>query len=258
MTSKFNVGDSVIINKGILKGQTAEVVKIDEVVHEPDYLTTLFESKEFVYTVINDSRPEGITFYEDSLIADESGNDMKYMFLESVYARSESVWEEGIRNRLMDMCENADGSFTIDINNVDANDYIYLREMAGRIPGEIKVDKKGKNVLYVAVGDKEARGLAHFHVFRSKNDLEHWRNGACILFKYNQYFDHSRNAETLNREEMIVLVHTLKSKPKEGLLGDTYWQYLIQLWNMNQPDFALDLNLPMPDYDYDTIKRYKE
>lgn len=127
-------------------------------------------------------------------------------------------------------------------------DYSYYYEMAGRIPGELRVGKKG--ILIVAMGANEDRGEAHFHIFRNKNDWKAWKNGACLLFKENKYFDHANNRETLTRDEMKTLVECLKSKPADDLLGNTYWQFLINLCNQNNYDFRINIDTPMPDYNF--------
>jgi hypothetical protein len=54
-------------------------------------------------------------------------------------------------------------------------------EMAGRLPR----DKSGRCKLVVAVGADE-RNIAHFHVFRSEEDLRAWKNGACLYFTKNK------------------------------------------------------------------------
>lgn len=143
-----------------------------------------------------------------------------------------------------------------DLMDCDVDEAFF--EMAGRIPGELKVYKKGGDILIIAVGADETRGEAHFHVFRSKKDLRAWKNGACLMFKENKYFDHGDNRETLTKDELNTMINCLNSKPAEGLPGETYWQYLIYLWNGNNYDFSIGTNIPMPDYDYETITRYKE
>lgn len=161
-----------------------------------------------------------------------------------------NIYMEGLINHMVEA--------GIDPATHDPANYIYFQEMAGRIPGEIKVYKKGKEILIVAVGADESRGEAHFHIFKSNNDFKAWKNGACLLFKDNRYFDHDTHIDTLSKDEMNALVACLKSKPAEGLIGNSYWQYLINLWNSNNFEFRIDLNTPMPNYDYKTITRYKE
>ena len=131
-------------------------------------------------------------------------------------------------------------------------------KMAGRIPEEIKVDVKGKHILIVAVGNDENREVAHFHVFRSNNDLKAWKNGACLMFTENKYFDHSKNAETLTANELKAVVAKLKEKPSGEVMGETYWKYLVNLWNIGNYNWQISLNTPMPSYDCKTITRSRE
>lgn len=124
-------------------------------------------------------------------------------------------------------------------------------EMAGRLPR----DKSGRCNLAIAVGADE-RNIAHFHVFRSEEDLRAWRHGACLYFKENKYYDHSNNTETLTKDELNDVVRILKSKLKD--LDITNWKYLVSLWNYNNDRYSIDDDTPMPDYNYRTITRYKE
>lgn len=129
-----------------------------------------------------------------------------------------------------------------------------LYEMAGRLPGEIKVDKRHK--LIVAVGADENMGEKHFHVFRNDIDRIKWRNSACLLFEENRYFDHSRHSEVLTKDELQALVDHLKKKHIKHNM--TNWEYLITLWNDNNENFKIPEDLEMSEYNYKTIKRYRE
>ena len=169
---------------------------------------------------------------------------------EDYIEENQKLYMEGVINHMIEA--------GIDPSIYDPKDYIYFQEMAGRIPGQVKVDKKEQEIMILAVGSDETGGVAHFHVFRSEKDLRAWKNGACIMFEENKYFDHGDNSETLTKDEMSAMVKCLKSKPDTNLPGSTYWQYLIYLWNGNNFDFSIDINTPMPDYDYRTIERYKE
>jgi hypothetical protein len=118
---------------------------------------------------------------------------------------------------------------------VDPNDLLsipytageeYIAEMAGRLPGTTVIPRKPK------------------------------KNGACLFFKENRYYDHGRNTETLSESELLSVIEKLKTNhPSLGILN---WKYLITLWNDNNYRYPLDPNLPMTGYDYATIKRYKE
>lgn len=127
-------------------------------------------------------------------------------------------------------------------------------EMAGRLPDDIQVDKH--KILIVAVGSDELNGIPHFHVFRSDKDKKTWSNGACIMFKHNTYFDHKHNQETLSEDELNTLVKVLHQQYLE--LNISNWKYLISLWNSNNYRYKIPYDLPIPDYNYNTISRYKE
>ena len=140
-------------------------------------------------------------------------------------------------------------TFTED-NEITTNDEAFL-EMAGRLPR----DKSGRCKLIVAVGADE-RNIAHFHVFRSENDLRAWKNGACLYFTENKYYDHSDNAETLTKDELKELSFILKAQYKH--FGITNWQHLVGLWNDNNDRYEIPEDTPMPDYDYKTILSINE
>lgn len=169
---------------------------------------------------------------------------------EDYIEENQKLYMEGVINHMIEA--------GIDPSIYDSKDYIYFQEMAGRIPGQVEVDEKEQEIMILAVGGDETGGVTHFHVFRSEKDLRAWKNGACIMFKENKYFDHGDNSETLTKDEMSAMVKCLKSVPDTNLPGSTYWQYLIYLWNGNNFDFSIDINTTIPDYDYRTIERYKE
>ena len=169
---------------------------------------------------------------------------------EDYIEENQKLYMEGVMRQMIDS--------GIDPSTNNPEDYIYYQEMAGRIPGQVEVDEKEQEIMILAVGGDETGGVAHFHVFRSEKDLRAWKNGACIMFKENKYFDHGDNSETLTKDEMSAMVKCLKSVPDTNLPGSTYWQYLIYLWNGNNFDYSIDINTPMPDYDYRTIERYSE
>lgn len=125
-------------------------------------------------------------------------------------------------------------------------------EMAGRLP----IDPSGKCNLIVAVGANE-RNIAHFHVFRKEEDKKSWKNGACLYYTENKYYDHKDNDKTLTKDELKELIDLLK-KPYKRNKSITNWQQLVYYWNDNNELYEIPDNTPIPDYNYDTITRYKE
>lgn len=136
-------------------------------------------------------------------------------------------------------------------NGTSIFDYSYFYEMAGRLPR----DRSGNFNFIVAVGCDEGT-VPHFHVFWNEIDMKGWRNGACLMFTENAYYDYSNNRKTLNRKDLIALVSKLKENRKD--IKITNWEYLIMLWNDNNEDYEIPMDTEVPDYDYKTIQRYDE
>jgi len=221
--SKFKENDRVVVTDGEHQGKIGTVVSICQ----EEYLVKTDRCVLFDNIIhINES---ALRMAE---LADECTDDDFELEL------------EGIRNHL-------DESGIILEADANLLDYVYYQEMAGQLPR----DKTGKCNLIIAVGQNE-RSVPHFHVFRSEKDKEAWRNGACLFFTENCYFDHSNNKETLTRKELDMVVSKLKEVNKKRKI--TNWEYLVMLWNDNNPDYEIDDEIPMPEYDYRTIRRYEE
>jgi hypothetical protein len=238
--TKFKVGNRVICKMPILMGMDGVVLSIN-----PNKNNT---GKTY-YDVMIDGTERNIV---ESMLVENYLEEIEFpdIFLESSHLPTYSDdYMEGVRNHMIEA--------GIDPNINDPMDYIYFQEMAGSLP-EIKVDPKGKHILIVAVGSDETRGLPHFHVFRSLEDKKKWRNGACLIFNQNRYFDHDGNNETLTRDELRILDIVLQEKPEKNRLGKNNWQFLLNCWNSSMPDWELDINTPIMHYDYKTITRYKE
>ena len=192
------------------------------------------------------SPDESITITEDTtdLVLEYHDTNWEEYFTELCNNEMyDSIYMEGVKNHMIE------AGIDLTVNN--PKDYIYFQEMAGRI----SKDKTGKCNLIIAVGDGE-RTVPHFHVFRSEEDLHKWRNGACLFFTKNRYYDHSGNTETLTKKELEQVVARLKEiHPKLKVLN---WEYLVSLWNDNNDRYEIPDDTPMPDYDYKTITRYKD
>lgn len=116
------------------------------------------------------------------------------------------------------------------------------------------IGKKKEPLGVIAVGGKEGNNIPHFHVFNSRSDADKWFGGACIMIKENRYFNHKNHEGILTKDQISAMVGCLNKVGKTGL---TNWQTLIDAWNRENDD-DIPINLKMPDYDYKTIKRYKE
>ncbi len=116
------------------------------------------------------------------------------------------------------------------------------------------IGDKNEPLGVIAVGSDEGLNIPHFHVFNSRADMKNWRDGACIMIKENRYFDHGKHNGTLTKAQISGMVKCLN---KVGNSGLTNWQTLIDAWNRENDD-DIPINLPMPDYNYKTIKSYKE
>lgn len=151
--------------------------------------------------------------------------------------------------------EHVDGAFFEEcmhgINTELANNPL-LYKMAVRVPKDLS----GNCNIVIAVGARE-RNIAHFHVFRNEKDYESWKNGACLFLQKNKYYDHSNNTETLTKKELEEVIKILKKKYKRNQ-NITNWEYVVQSWNDYNELYSIPEDTPMPEYDYNTITRYKE
>ena len=116
---------------------------------------------------------------------------------------------------------------------------------------------KGQFQCIVAVGGNEGDFIPHFHIFNSKEDFKSWHGGTCLMFRENRYFNHGKHSGVLTKSQLESIVKKLKSERKNG---ESWWEYLVSGWNLENPDSKVPLpeDLPMPDYNYKIIKRYKE
>ena len=219
--NKFNIGDKVKITNGSFENMSGTIEGIDGC----------------------DADVENGLFYEYLVRLENTEKLFPVMILESNLEKIESnIFEQSL----------------MDFQSSLEDDEAFF-EMAGRIPGEVKIPGKPKDPgLIIAVGSDENKGEAHFHVFRNKIDWKQWKNGACLLFKDNKYFDHGNNRETLEEDELTAVIECLNNKPEPDLPGNNNWQYLIYLWNGNNYNWKIDITTPIQKYDYETITRYKK
>lgn len=83
--------------------------------------------------------------------------------------------------------------------------------------------------------------IPHFHFF----DRESNRQG-CIRLDKAKYFSHGRKNDRLNSSERKDLVAWLRSPMRR--VGMSVYEYMLFLWNENNPDFEIDEQMEMPNY----------
>jgi hypothetical protein len=156
--------------------------------------------------------------------------------------RKKKWYYVGIRNQLLD------GNPVPE--PFDLDDFAYLQELQWSTSRHI--DRE--NPLIIAVGGYEGT-VAHFHVFHTEEDFHRWENGACLMLLDNCYFDHATNCGRLTRDE---LEQTRAILNRTNRFQITNWKEVIVEWNACTCMPRIRTDLPMPDYDFDTINVYKE
>lgn len=180
-------------------------------------------------------------------------NDDPYGYDNSYYvdiyegARGEFVCEHDLR-----LAERSERDIFVESlynyqNNSYNDDYDYLTEMA--------VIKGGFMSIKLAIYGSEGK-YPHFHFYKGiapekgvpQNKIS---GGGCICIETANYFIHGRHTEKMDRKEIKALIDFLKS-PHKQLTKYTNWEYLVTLWNDNNPEQKqLPIDLPIPDYRHD-------
>ena len=135
---------------------------------------------------------------------------------------------------------------------------------------KIVYKKKGNNNFYLYIGDPDNGYIPHIHIFRTKEDMQAWRNGITIMILKAAYFDHGNNNMLFKtKKECQAVVDRLKGTvdmedPFVPVTKSmTYWEYAIAVWNKcnrEYPDKIIrEDRIPkdMPVYSKD-MPTYKE
>lgn len=102
--------------------------------------------------------------------------------------------------------------------------------------------------LFIAVEDCSIEQIPHIHVFKKLKDVILWKNGACLLFEENKYFDHLFNHERLNIYDIEIINEFLNNKFIDVM---TQWDLFKESWNsMNDTKILINEKI---EYDYKTI-----
>lgn len=87
--------------------------------------------------------------------------------------------------------------------------------------------------------------IPHFHIWdaETKGDKYH----TCIRIDKAEYFHHTGKEDILNSKDRKDLVKFLSSKPKNKRFN-SYWELLVDMWNINNSSIYIDEDQEMPDY----------
>lgn len=103
----------------------------------------------------------------------------------------------------------------------------------------------------------------HFHFYHNTPANQGIKNqgygGGCLMIKEPIYFIHGSHTETLGNDEIEPLLKFLNSKYVNPKIDMTNWQYLVHLWNENNPRTIVNgerCNAPPPYVK--NMKSYRE
>lgn len=100
------------------------------------------------------------------------------------------------------------------------------------------------NGLYLVIYSNDAGNIPHFHVYNNQNPKKSTLD-ACLKLETPEYFKHGHHVDILNSKQIRTLIKFLKSEMYPGM---TYWQQLINNWNLNNSLYDIPHNMKMPDY----------
>lgn len=117
---------------------------------------------------------------------------------------------------------------------------------------EFAAVKGGFNSIKLGVFEGEGQ-IPHFHFYKNRAPekgipKDARSGGGCICFETPNYFLHGSHKETMDRKEIKGLIDFLKKK-HETLKSVTNWEYMVSLWNDNNPDQKqISMDIPIPEY----------
>ncbi len=100
------------------------------------------------------------------------------------------------------------------------------------------------NNIEINIWTNEQGAIPSFH-FKDLNN----NNEGCIQLLQADYFANDKYNAVLNPSQKIELMNFLKSDfDKSSRFTGINWDFLILMWNMNNPTRQMDEDLKMPDY----------
>lgn len=96
----------------------------------------------------------------------------------------------------------------------------------------------------VYVNTDDPGNIPHFH-YRKKGS---WEGHTCIRLDKSEYFKHGNKQATLNTRQKKELNSFLSEKPLDTDNYNTNWEFLLNMWNVNNSNIKIDKTQIQPDY----------
>ena len=125
----------------------------------------------------------------------------------------------------------------------------------GRV-GSFKTKKKDNSIILVIWGRETGRNY-HVHFYRTKEEYDNRIGGGCILLHQNGFYDHGKHMDSLNKKEFNAFVKFMKSHSSENP-NISNWKSIANEWDESNPEFRIPDTIKMPDYNWETVRHYKE
>lgn len=113
--------------------------------------------------------------------------------------------------------------------------------------GKIKTDG---DTYEIFVNTDDAGNIPHFH-FRCIDDWSKFHS--CIEIARAEYFSHGSKQDKLNSKQRKELQKFMCEPTNSRFYHEdgsriNNWEYICELWNLNNSDVQLDDNIEQPDY----------
>lgn len=101
------------------------------------------------------------------------------------------------------------------------------------------------DIFDVYVHTDDSGKIPHFHIWDEATRGQQFHT--CIKLLSAEYFHHTGKEGILNTKQRKELIKFLTSKPNNNRY-ETYWQLLVDMWNINNSDVIVNSDIEMPDY----------
>ena len=110
----------------------------------------------------------------------------------------------------------------------------------------VEMARVGKYDIFDVYVHTDDRGkIPHFHIWDEETRGQKFHT--CVQLLEPKYFHHKGKTDVLNNKQIKELITFLNSKPKTPYFN-TYWEMLVQMWNINNSDVTVNDDISMPDY----------